>query len=169
VVSTNPAAGVHGAQRVKPKYGRCVGASGRTCEGGAADAGETAGTRRPARARGLAQDPPAPSSDRLGWVRLEAARCRAAPAFKVGLPALTDHRLFLFTRPRDELDLRYDHRAGAHRMELAHGVIDDHLFHSLGARIVLNGHRVELDHSNQKEAAHANLFSRSPHRDPTRC
>ena len=47
------------------------------------------------------------SSDRLGWVGLEAARCRAAPAFELGLPALTHHRLFLFTRPPDELDLRY--------------------------------------------------------------
>ena len=50
----------------------------------------------------------AASSDRLGWVGLEAARCRAAPAFEFHLPALTHHRLFLFTRPPDELDLRYD-------------------------------------------------------------
>src|SRR5215813_10726837 len=48
------------------------------------------------------------SSDRLGWVGMEAARCRAAPAFEFDLPALTHHRLFLFTRPPDELDLRYD-------------------------------------------------------------
>jgi AraC family transcriptional regulator len=50
----------------------------------------------------------AASSDRLGWVRLEAARCRAAPAFECNLPALTHHRLFLFTRPPDDLDLQYD-------------------------------------------------------------
>jgi len=50
----------------------------------------------------------AASSDRLGWVGLEAARCRAAPAFEFNLPALTHHRLFLFTRPPDELDLQYD-------------------------------------------------------------
>jgi hypothetical protein len=50
----------------------------------------------------------AASSDRRGWVGLEAARCRAAPAFEVNLPALTHHRLFLFTRPPDELDLLYD-------------------------------------------------------------
>jgi AraC family transcriptional regulator len=50
----------------------------------------------------------AASSDRLGWVGLEAARCRAAPAFDFHLPALTHHRLFLFTRPPDELDLQYD-------------------------------------------------------------
>src|SRR6516164_9269036 len=48
------------------------------------------------------------SSDGLGWVGMEAARCRAAPAFECDLPALTHHRLFLFTRPPDELDLRYD-------------------------------------------------------------
>src|SRR5215470_10321487 len=48
----------------------------------------------------------AASSDRLGWVGLEAARCRAAPAFELDLPALTHHRLFLFTRPPEELDLR---------------------------------------------------------------
>jgi AraC family transcriptional regulator len=50
----------------------------------------------------------AASSDRLGWVGLEAARCRAAPAFEFDLPALAHHRLFLFTRPPDELHLRYD-------------------------------------------------------------
>jgi AraC family transcriptional regulator len=50
----------------------------------------------------------AASSDRLGWVGLEAARCRAAPAFELNLPALTHHRLFLFTRPPEELDLRYE-------------------------------------------------------------
>src|SRR6516162_11929316 len=50
----------------------------------------------------------AASSERLGWVGLQAARCRAAPAFEFDLPALTHHRLFLFSRPPDELDLRYD-------------------------------------------------------------
>src|SRR5262249_3325157 len=50
----------------------------------------------------------AASSDRLGWVGLEAARCRAVPAFEFNLPPLTHHRLFLFTRPPEELDLRYD-------------------------------------------------------------
>jgi AraC family transcriptional regulator len=50
----------------------------------------------------------AASSERLGWIGLEAARCRAAPAFEFNLPALTYHRLFLFTRPPDELDLQYD-------------------------------------------------------------
>jgi AraC family transcriptional regulator len=48
----------------------------------------------------------AASSGRLGWVGLEAARCRAAPAFEFDLPALTHHRLFLFARPPDDLHLR---------------------------------------------------------------
>jgi AraC family transcriptional regulator len=50
----------------------------------------------------------AASSDRLGWVGLEAARCRATPAFELNLPALTHHRLFLFARPPEELHLRYE-------------------------------------------------------------
>jgi len=50
----------------------------------------------------------AASSDRLGWVGLEAARCRAAPAFELNLPPLTHHRLFLFARPPEELDMRYE-------------------------------------------------------------
>jgi AraC family transcriptional regulator len=50
----------------------------------------------------------AASSDRLGWVGLEAARCHAAPAFELNLPPLTHHRLFLFARPPDELDLMYE-------------------------------------------------------------
>jgi AraC family transcriptional regulator len=50
----------------------------------------------------------AASSDRLGWFGLQAARCHAAPAFELNLPALTHHRLFLFSRPPEELDLRYE-------------------------------------------------------------
>jgi AraC family transcriptional regulator len=50
----------------------------------------------------------AASSDRLGWVGLEAARCQATHAFELNLPALTHHRLVLFVRPPDELDLRYE-------------------------------------------------------------
>ena len=34
---------------------------------------------------------PAASSDRLGWVGLEAARCRAAPAYECTPSALTHH------------------------------------------------------------------------------
>src|SRR6516165_4222534 len=50
----------------------------------------------------------AASSDRLGWVGLDAARCQATPAFELNLPALTHHRLFLFARPPEELDLQYE-------------------------------------------------------------
>ena len=49
---------------------------------------------------------PAAASDRLGWVGLEAARYRAAPASELNPPALTHHRLVLFARPPEELDLR---------------------------------------------------------------
>ena len=48
------------------------------------------------------------SSDRLGWVGLEAARYRAAPASELNPPALTHHWLVLFTRPPEELDLLYE-------------------------------------------------------------
>ena len=51
---------------------------------------------------------PDASSDRLGWVGLEAARYRAAPASELEHPGITHHRLVLFVRPPDELDLRYD-------------------------------------------------------------
>src|SRR5262245_34244006 len=48
------------------------------------------------------------SSDRLGWISMQAARCRAEPAFDLSVPALTYHRLVFVARPPDELDLRYD-------------------------------------------------------------
>ena len=50
----------------------------------------------------------AAASDQLGWVGLEAARCRAEPAFERSVPALTHHRLVLVTRPPVDLDLRYE-------------------------------------------------------------
>src|SRR5262245_57444440 len=50
----------------------------------------------------------AASSDQLGWVSLDAAHCRAAPAFELNLPPLTHHRLFLFARPPEELELLYE-------------------------------------------------------------
>src|SRR5262245_5580232 len=50
----------------------------------------------------------AAASDRLGWVGLEAARCRAEPAFERNVPAITHHRLVLVTRPPEDLDLRYE-------------------------------------------------------------
>ena len=48
------------------------------------------------------------ASDRLGWVGLEAARYRAAPASELEPPGITHHRLVLFVRPPEEWDLRYD-------------------------------------------------------------
>jgi AraC family transcriptional regulator len=48
------------------------------------------------------------ASDRLGWAGLEAARYRAAPASELNPPALAHDRLILFSRPPEELDLRYE-------------------------------------------------------------
>ena len=48
---------------------------------------------------------PAASSDRLGWAGLEAARNCAVPGSELHAPALTHHRLILFSRPPEELDL----------------------------------------------------------------
>jgi len=39
---------------------------------------------------------------------MQAARCRAEPAFELNVPALTYHRLVVVARPPDALDLRYD-------------------------------------------------------------
>jgi AraC family transcriptional regulator len=50
----------------------------------------------------------AATSDRLGWVGLQAARFRAAPAFDLSQPALTHHRLVFVVRPPEELDLLYE-------------------------------------------------------------
>jgi len=50
---------------------------------------------------------PVASSDRLGWVG-QAARYRAARASEFSPPAITHHRLVLFIRPPDELDLQYE-------------------------------------------------------------
>ena len=48
------------------------------------------------------------ASDRLGWVGLDAARYYEAPAFEFATPAITHHRLVLYTRPPEELDLMYE-------------------------------------------------------------
>src|SRR5262245_24885625 len=50
----------------------------------------------------------AASSGRLGWVGLQAVRYRAAPASELNPPAMTHHRLILFARPPEELDLLYE-------------------------------------------------------------
>src|SRR5262249_6421454 len=48
------------------------------------------------------------SSARRGWAGIVAARYRAARPAEFIPPALTHHRLVLFIRPPEELDLRYD-------------------------------------------------------------
>src|SRR5262245_45992268 len=48
------------------------------------------------------------TSGRLGWTGLAAVRYRAAPASELHPPAMTHHRLILFARPPEELDLLYD-------------------------------------------------------------
>jgi AraC family transcriptional regulator len=51
---------------------------------------------------------PAAASDRMGWVGVEALRCRMEPAFELNPPALTHHRLVLFIQPPEEMELRYE-------------------------------------------------------------
>jgi AraC family transcriptional regulator len=51
---------------------------------------------------------PAAASNWLGWVGLQAARYRAAPSSELNPPALTYHRLVLFSRPPEELELYYE-------------------------------------------------------------
>jgi AraC family transcriptional regulator len=51
---------------------------------------------------------PAAASDRLAWVGLEAAHFHATPATEFNQPVNTHHMLVLFTRPPDELELRYE-------------------------------------------------------------
>src|SRR5262245_127558 len=51
---------------------------------------------------------PAASSDRLGWVGLEAARYRAASAAERNQPIITHHLLILYARPPEEMELRYE-------------------------------------------------------------
>jgi AraC family transcriptional regulator len=50
----------------------------------------------------------AAASDRLGWVGLEAARYCEATAFEFNPPGITHHRLVLYSRPPEELDLLYE-------------------------------------------------------------
>ncbi|MBV8384284.1 MAG: helix-turn-helix transcriptional regulator [Planctomycetaceae bacterium] len=51
---------------------------------------------------------PVVSSDRRGWVGLEAARYRGARATEFSPPAITHHGLVLYIRPPEELDLQYE-------------------------------------------------------------
>ena len=50
----------------------------------------------------------AAASDRLGWVGLDVAHYGEAPAFEFNPPAITHHRLVLYTRPPEQLDLLYE-------------------------------------------------------------
>jgi AraC family transcriptional regulator len=69
---------------------------------------ELDGPLAPLDLRKIAPFEAAASSDRRGWVGLEAAHCRTAPASELSLPAITHHRLVLFIRPPEELDLLYE-------------------------------------------------------------
>ena len=51
---------------------------------------------------------PAASSDRLGWVGLEAVHYPEAPASELNQPILTHHMLVLFSRPPEVLHLQYE-------------------------------------------------------------
>jgi AraC family transcriptional regulator len=51
---------------------------------------------------------PDASSERLGWVGVQGARYRAARASEFGASAITHHRLVLFIRPPEELDVQYE-------------------------------------------------------------
>src|SRR5262245_30388429 len=48
------------------------------------------------------------TSERLGWMGLEAVHYRRLPPSELRLPVITHHRLYLFIRPPQELDLRYE-------------------------------------------------------------
>ncbi|HEX6649403.1 MAG TPA: AraC family transcriptional regulator [Pyrinomonadaceae bacterium] len=51
---------------------------------------------------------PAEASNRLNWLRLQAAHFRGTPSHELNQPVLTDHMLVLFARQPDEFDLRYE-------------------------------------------------------------
>ena len=91
-----------GGTNSEVEFGRRPSRGCRSCDG-------KSRARRSDRAVGLRKVFPfeaAAWSDGLGWVGLEAARCRAASAFECSALAPTHHRLVLFTRPPDEFDLR---------------------------------------------------------------
>jgi AraC family transcriptional regulator len=62
----------------------------------------------PIELRKLVPFEPCAASDLLGWVGLEAARYREAPASEINLSPLSHHALVLITRPPEELDLQYE-------------------------------------------------------------
>src|SRR5262249_38590280 len=125
VVFTNSAQEFHGGRWVPLNSGRQVGAIGWDRQGGGGDATGRGRARRAGPAPSLAPAPPPLGRARarpggggsrggaggagagLGWGGRGGARCLAAPAFELDCPALTHHRLLLFTHPPEELDLRY--------------------------------------------------------------
>src|SRR5262245_4306390 len=66
------------------------------------------GPLAPLELRKIAAIEAAAASDRLGWVGLDAARYCEAPAFEYNPPPITHHRLVLYTRPPEQLDLLYE-------------------------------------------------------------
>ena len=48
------------------------------------------------------------ASEGLGWVGLEAARFNGVIDWETANPPLAHHRLVLFIRPPEELDLRFE-------------------------------------------------------------
>jgi AraC family transcriptional regulator len=48
------------------------------------------------------------TSERLGWVGVQAARYRGSPATEGGGPAIPCHRLFFSARPPEKLEMRYE-------------------------------------------------------------
>jgi AraC family transcriptional regulator len=51
---------------------------------------------------------PDASSDRMGWMGLEAVRWCAGPAADLNPPAISHHSLLLFSRPPEELHMEYE-------------------------------------------------------------
>jgi AraC family transcriptional regulator len=85
------------------------------------------------------------ASDRLGWVSLEAARIRGAPASQINQPATTHHTLILYTRPPEELDLSSE---GVNR----------HVRPAIGSiSVVPAGQPVRWSWSGSKDALHVYL------------
>jgi AraC family transcriptional regulator len=48
------------------------------------------------------------TSHPLGWVGLEAARCRVEPPSELSVAAISHHRFILVSRPPEKLDLRFE-------------------------------------------------------------
>src|SRR6516162_7610847 len=98
---TNWAKRFHGGRRVRLKYGRlrrCLRADlswGKQVM--RQDEPGRGGPLAPLDLRKIAPIEAVAASDRLGWVGLEADRYREAPAFEFNPPAITHHRLVLYT------------------------------------------------------------------------